>query len=92
MEARNGARCCASKGLNRYSGIRSIPTKEEKRGRRIARAFGAHLVYGTVLELLRRGIRPCMLDFEARRAESAGSDQPRAVVFIDRTEYETGVF
>lgn len=54
-----------------------------------ARALGAHLVYGTTLDLLRRGIRSCTTELETRRAERSGSDQARAVVFIDRTEIET---
>ena len=54
-----------------------------------ARAFGAHLVYGTALDLLRRGIRSCMLEVEAKRDRRGGYDRARAVVFIDRTEIET---
>ena len=55
-----------------------------------AQALGAHLVYGTALDLLRRGIRSCMIEREARRALPAGDDRPlRAVPWPDRTEFET---
>jgi hypothetical protein len=52
-----------------------------------AQALGAHLVYGTTLDLLRRGILACLADRDREVDVPASS-----LVWVDSTEIEAGTF
>jgi uncharacterized protein DUF1440 len=54
-----------------------------------ARALGAHLVYGTTLDLLRRGILECMAERDQRREGRLGT-AGSSLLWIDSTELESG--
>jgi uncharacterized membrane protein YagU involved in acid resistance len=71
--------------LGLAKGPREVPVSTH------ARALGAHLLYGTTLDLLRRGILACMAQRDARRGEQDVAPAS-SLVWIDSTELETGAF